>query len=68
MLTRCYRWKKYIEDLIKTTSLGKKTPNTPKIQALSFGHSDYGTGKKFSPEYAFKDGLLNGKIREYIGA
>jgi len=58
-------WRQYIGSLINNTALGQK--GAPKIQALSFGHSDYGTGKKFDPEFAFKDGLLDGDIGKHIG-
>jgi len=58
-------WRQYIGSLLKNTPLGDK--GAPKIQALAFGHSDFGSGKTFSPEDAFADGLLDGDIGEHIG-
>ena len=49
--------------LLSSTVLGS---GNPKIQAMSFGNSDFGKGG-FSPQQAIKDGVLDGDIAQHIG-
>jgi len=58
-------WRKYITSLLNSTSLS--SASAPKIQAMSFGNSDFGAGN-FSPQQAIKDGLLGGDIGGFVGS
>jgi len=58
-------WRQYITSLLSSTALG--SASAPKIQAMSFANSDFGAGN-FSPQQAIKDGILNGTIKQHVGA